>query len=267
MSDAERADITNGIWLCRICHKMVDADADRYTSDLLLNWRRIHDSQMAQQLGKPGELIRLRTMEKTAGFGDLSALAQQILIDKPDFWEYKVTAEILRYKLESIVWRASALRDGLYSKPFVPVPTSQAFDWMSLRLGELVSQASAFERLVNQKMKAAWGEPGVAGSQTEIIRVCSLLAECGEQIVGWEERVQFSKLHDAFNECKNLLAGNGAILLDTIAKIPSEISKIFAVESPHGAHKISLVPDLPDGWSDQYELALKKAAAAISKEH
>src|SRR5436190_17522523 len=35
MSPTERADITNAIWLCRICHKLIDADATRFPAPLL----------------------------------------------------------------------------------------------------------------------------------------------------------------------------------------------------------------------------------------
>ncbi len=37
MTDAARAEITNSIWLCRNCHKLIDTDDQKYTSDILLH--------------------------------------------------------------------------------------------------------------------------------------------------------------------------------------------------------------------------------------
>src|SRR5690348_6684942 len=35
MSAGERADLTNGIWLCRNCHKQIDSDETRFPAALL----------------------------------------------------------------------------------------------------------------------------------------------------------------------------------------------------------------------------------------
>src|SRR5216684_6564109 len=40
MTAAERADVTNGIWLCRNCHKEIDTDELRFPAELLFEWRR-----------------------------------------------------------------------------------------------------------------------------------------------------------------------------------------------------------------------------------
>jgi len=38
-SAKERAGIENGIWLCQNCAKLVDSDVERYSSDLLHDWK------------------------------------------------------------------------------------------------------------------------------------------------------------------------------------------------------------------------------------
>lgn len=51
MSDEERAEITNGIWLCRNCHGLIDRDEVRYSADLLVDWRRNHENRIHGELG------------------------------------------------------------------------------------------------------------------------------------------------------------------------------------------------------------------------
>ena len=51
MTDQARAEITNGIWLCRNCHKLIDADAQKFSAKMLFAWREEHEAFVAQQMG------------------------------------------------------------------------------------------------------------------------------------------------------------------------------------------------------------------------
>jgi hypothetical protein len=51
MTNEERADISNGIWLCRECAKKIDADEATYTVERLNAWKRQHEDYIAT--GKP----------------------------------------------------------------------------------------------------------------------------------------------------------------------------------------------------------------------
>ena len=35
MTDEEREHLSNGIWLCRICHKTIDSDESQYTIEIV----------------------------------------------------------------------------------------------------------------------------------------------------------------------------------------------------------------------------------------
>jgi len=43
MTDAERADPANGIWLCRACAKRVDADERGFPAAMLIQWKAEHE--------------------------------------------------------------------------------------------------------------------------------------------------------------------------------------------------------------------------------
>lgn len=63
MTDAARAEITNGIWLCRNCHKIIDTDDIRYTTDLLFAWREKHEEFVLSELGNSSDRIQLDQRE------------------------------------------------------------------------------------------------------------------------------------------------------------------------------------------------------------
>lgn len=45
MTKEERMSISNGIWLCRNCHKLVDSDEQRYTVAVLRSWKAIAEEE------------------------------------------------------------------------------------------------------------------------------------------------------------------------------------------------------------------------------
>lgn len=45
MTTQERTSISNGIWLCRNCHKLVDSDEQRYSVTLLRSWKEAAEEE------------------------------------------------------------------------------------------------------------------------------------------------------------------------------------------------------------------------------
>jgi hypothetical protein len=261
MSVADRGDITNGIWLCCNCHKAADSDPNEYPDELLFEWRRAHEAAVRERLGKPG-LLRQKVVERSLeGFEACSYRAQQILIDKPEFWEYKLTAELLRSALDPIRKRWEALDRGLYSLPRTVVPISQAGLWMSVTMEEASGQIDALDGLINGALQASWGAPGVAGDTREILRVSNLIAEACQRLLAWEEKVRFTSIEPPGDEMPSLIMGGCGPNLAKVCEIPAWLTSIFNDETPSGQYEFMLHMDLPDGWADRIHSGMKRARA------
>ena len=50
LDSEERSSISNGIWLCQNCAKLIDSDEIRFPSDLLKTWKAISESRAADSL-------------------------------------------------------------------------------------------------------------------------------------------------------------------------------------------------------------------------
>jgi hypothetical protein len=61
-----RSDESNGIWLCKICHKKVDDDPHSYPEDLLHYWKQEHEIVVRRIVGKDLEyaLLELRNARR-----------------------------------------------------------------------------------------------------------------------------------------------------------------------------------------------------------
>jgi len=70
MTDEERADISNGIWLCRTCAKLVDSDEMKYTVELLQRWKEDHERAfVASEPSDPAAAREIRV--KDGGIGSI----------------------------------------------------------------------------------------------------------------------------------------------------------------------------------------------------
>jgi len=248
------------LWLCRNCHKLVDSDPTQFPADLLFEWRRSHERSVISSLGKAGALARFKILEShLVGFASASYLAQQIVIDKPKHWEYKLTAELLRSMLEPIRSKVEALQRGLYALPAHPIQKENLITWLSTEMDALKAQVSALANLFNGELQRAWGPLGEPGSETEILRICSLIVDACQRILDWEERVRFVIVPDELQDIQDLLVGIGTFNLRIVFDVPNWLAKLFASDPTPGTHSLTVVFDMPEGWGEKCAQAFATA--------
>lgn len=268
MESADRSDITNAIWLCGNCHKLVDDDPEKYPAGLLFEWQRDHEQRIAEQVGKAGAELRQRYERRhLEEFGRLSYLAERLIVEKGELWEYRLTSEVLRFEMAPVLRRWNALRRKLYMKPNVRVSTSEFGHWMHDRMEEIGQVCDAFAELTNREFYRAWGDPGVPGDDAEIVSTCRLYAEMCASALTWEEAVRFVTVDDAFEEVRSLFVGIAGKFIDEAAKLPAFMSDTFSSDSVSGTFELNLVLTLPDDWVEAVKVALAKAMATIIAEN
>jgi hypothetical protein len=260
MVSSDRSAISNAIWLCSTCHKIIDDDPGRYQAGLLFEWQREHEHRIAAQVGKAGAETRRRYEERhLEEFGPLSYLAQRLIIEKDGLWEYNLTREVLRIEMAPVLQRWRALKRGLYLMPHARIGADDFMPWIFARLAEVTSVTNAFSELINVEFGQAWGEPGIAGSDVDIVTTCRLFGEMCRSALAWEECVRFACVDDAFSEIQSLFIGIAGGILEEAVKFPAFLAEIFSGDTPTGVHSLQLVVTLPDGWNEAVQVALGRA--------
>lgn len=276
MTSAERSAISNAIWLCGNCHKMVDDDPTHYPSGLLFEWLHEHERYAKSILGKTGGEIRRRYEDRhLEEFGKLSFMAERLIREKGRAWEYRLTAEVLRYEMRPIVERWHALRAGHYTKAYVRIPKEESFDWINAKNSEIRGITTAFEGLVNDEFARAWGADGEPGDDRIIVTTCRLFAEACKRALEWEESVRFVRVDEIFEEIVELYFGVAGPMIDEATKLASFLSEGVEeavqkleeedeVESDDDEDREPLVYrhtmsiTLPDEWADKMCAALER---------
>jgi hypothetical protein len=264
MSSAERSAITNGIWLCSNCHKMIDDDPNRFPAGLLFEWLQDHEQRVAERVGKAGAEARRRFAARhMEELGRLSYLAERIISEKGEHWEYRLTTEVLRAEMAPVLRRWSALKRGLYTQSSTRIEKLNTLPWILTRFKEVERITQALSELMNVEFEHAWGAPGVPGEDIEIVNVCRLFAEACKSALQWEESVRFVAIDDAFEEAHSLMAGVAGGLIDEAAKVPAFLTQNLAEVIEPGEYRLTLTLSLPDGWQEAMEAALARASYAL----
>ncbi|WP_170574976.1 hypothetical protein [Ruegeria atlantica] len=235
MSDVTRSEITNGIWLCRNCHGLVDRDASQFSAELLFTWRKEHEAHVMLELGTPGERLRYQVEEANLDpITQYPLIIQRIATDKSDGWEWRLTAELLRHLNKSEFKRLTNLKAGHYFKQFPSVGEEEFLSWVAERahiMSHLVNPISGlFERLTE-----SWGEPGVPGNIEEIHDTCILFRDLLTNMVDHEEVLRFTRIPREGGEIRDILADAIGRNLVSLEKFPEQLDKVVSlIGTDHG---------------------------------
>ena len=265
MNDAARADITNAIWLCRNCHKLIDTDAFKYTSELLFAWRESHDQYVLGVIGTAGDKLKSKENEKLlSSLSDYPPVIRRIALDKSAGWEWRITAELMDYLNNPVFRKLTDLRDGLTSGEPVHIDQENATKWFRNRFTESDELIGPIPQLI-ERLQVSWGKPGEDGSLDEVIHICKLIRDRLLQIYKFEEKLNLARLPESYNTAISLyrnVYGEQAIKLQ---EIPVELNSIYEkyLSMEEGDEKIIVRKDitfeLPKGWAKKITKEVHRA--------
>jgi hypothetical protein len=190
--------------------------------------------------------------------------AKRLETGRPDFWEYKLTVELLRIWVSPLIRKWKDLKQELTEKHRQTVREDEILGWCQDKLGKVSNFAQALSRLLNQELPASWGPQGKPGDADSINAVCRQIAELAQSIISWEESVRFATVPQAFEEVRSLLAGSAGLVLDQIAKVYEDLRQVFEQEHPSGRYSIALTLELPKGWHEKFHSALGRATRSLN---
>ncbi|ESX21390.1 MULTISPECIES: hypothetical protein [unclassified Mesorhizobium] len=258
--------MSNGIWLCVMCHTVIDKEERNYSPDLLFHWRNSHEAKITAERGKPKELIRLREEERQMNdFADVSLFAQQIIRDKPPGWEYQLTAEALDNLFTPILRRWKGLHAGSYTKAVGQQKPDHYLRWVGAQIPELPKIAESLGDLINNRLKEAWGARGCQETQKEIVHVCRMITARATRLLEWDEAMHFVTPAKGFEIPKHLSKGV-AVVMEKIPEISSFLRSIFHEgKAIPGTYTRTITFDLSDDFDTGLEDAMEAGRLAYEK--
>jgi len=150
--------------------------------------RRTITTQLSQVLAKQQEEqeARLKIANLPYFVRSLTANAINIYLEKPTAWEYRLFAQVFE---DEIALHLSLKRDfdiGTVWGEFVDLQEPHNFfKWLTTHLNEAQTFGPNIEKLLNEALPFAFGEPGVSGDAEAIIDVGSKMGEVYRKAIEW----------------------------------------------------------------------------------
>ncbi len=188
------------------------------------------------------------------------------MIDKPDGWEWRLTAELMRHLNCPLFQKIKDLRDGLYVKPQKHIDSDEVIKWIQLRIAEVSNFMDPIVGLV-KRLNESWGPPGKPGNAEEIHHITILIRDYLEQIIQYEEQILFTDVPEEYERSINLLKDLVGSQAEKLADIPDfldEAASLIGVDhggalaNPHVFEK-TITFDLPRDWNNQIVNELERA--------
>ncbi|SHM97753.1 HNH endonuclease [Flavobacterium chilense] len=274
MTDTSRAEITNSIWLCRNCHKLIDTDEHKYSSNILFAWREQHEGFISSTLGNnTDQILYKEQISSLRDFDIYPHLIKRIIIDQPDGWEYRLTAELMRFLNEPLFRKLNDLKDGLYLKQSENVDSEKAFSWIQDRINEMSRITIPAVGLL-EKLTKSWGKLGQPGDLKEIHHVTKLIKEYLEHVIAFEERIRFVNIPSEYQKILCLLQNLIGSQVEKLSIIPLELDNVISIiQNPRKEHETPTIIEkeitfeVPASWQKDLNREINKLGGYSTSKH
>ncbi|MBE9069185.1 hypothetical protein IQ260_21295 [Leptolyngbya cf. ectocarpi LEGE 11479] len=243
---------------------MIDSDPIKFSIGRLYSWKMQHEALMERRQEGTSYTEELLSAELQPFLNEPPG-ARQIALDRPRGWEYLLTIELLRPKLNGVFRELTDCEADLILFP------SSAFSIQEFgaRLQELISDmergGAALSTLINSRLPEACGQLDKPGDPLAILRTCNQLEETCRFLLNIEARTRSLVWPEALKHLRKDLLGwnchNILLMQQIVDGLSDAVEEALALDQgydgPPIVRKIHLALTLPK----QYERFFEKLSA------
>jgi hypothetical protein len=147
-------------------------------------------------------------------------LANELALDRPRFWEYLLTEELLRMRLAAVRKRLTDLDRGLIFQRNRNMRGSEFMNYVQAKFTDLKAAVEMIKVTVLEEIPAAWGPPGVSGDPLRILDAVNKIGSGCAALVDWE--ADLISVHPPLSlaNVRDALRGSTKEIVDEIAPFP-----------------------------------------------
>lgn len=242
MLPTARSSISNGIWLCQSCSKLIDNDEARFTVEMLNRWKMRHEEDILEQLGYSFGEKELRDDIKRI-MKQESSSALQIAIDRPDYWQFLLLSELWNGVFERTRLKCSEIRRGVAYKPLHHVLTSSdVLHWTKSVSKDLVNILHLFASIMQFTVDGK--EDFSIEVLRRYVRTRQHIEDGCNALVEWDLNVLFTSFPSALDDLSQRYLNITESILADLEPLTIKMTSL-AVEKATGEHSIVVKPSLP----------------------
>ena len=183
-------------------------------------------------------------------FKNESKKARRIVLERPELWEYRLTEELLRSKLDPIKKDFEALNDGLIYRKSKKVSGKEFMDWVETSMLDLSNLCSMIAQIMNKELVFSWGKPGEEGDSLAIKRAVDRMIDCCEELFKWEENRISIRPPRAFQKLAKIMNNWTSVIFVQVSNLQQELSELLSKPDLKGTYNITLTFEAPENIDD-----------------
>lgn len=212
------------------------------------------------------ELIKKMFVPKE--FENDSEYTKTLVKERPELWEFLLTAELLQEGLKSIDRGFSDLERGLVFSKSYRITGKQFMIYMQDKIADMAKLINLFGVVINEDAVKAWGGSGISGDIFEIKHFANTIIKASQHLLEWEIDLHAVKPPESLQYIIELTKGWGYVGYKSVAIMPDKLIEMVAnpnkynqvnsihltFESPGNIdqliEEIARIADIPDLWID-----------------
>lgn len=191
------------------------------------------------------ELERLLTKGLRVEFKDETEKAQKIAFERPDHWEYLLTAELLKSKMTLIRSELDEIERGAAFRRSKKLTGPEFFSWTQLMLTDLTSLGSQLMKVINEDFQVAWGKLGEPGDPILIKRTADKILSICRNLLEWNLEFRSTIPPNTLIPLKHMLENWASHYILGVESIPNKLLEPFEKPNPSGQYIIDIVVGPP----------------------
>lgn len=160
-----------------------------------------------------------------------NVLVKKLAVEKPDYWEYLLSAELLKSRLIDINRGYLELDKDLIFQKTKVISFDEFLTWIQESLMNMGKLVKMLTKIFNEELVKAYGEPGIAGNIFEIKSAIDRVNSICKEFLAWEVELHSASVPDDFKEIVHLMRGWTKDPIEQVNKFIVLIEKSFSEEN------------------------------------
>jgi hypothetical protein len=238
------------------------------TDRLEIPWRQGTRTRSATR----AEILRIfGVLQNQGALSSINALiqesprAQNLAIERPLAWEYLLTIELIKTKLQRSRRRYDEVCAGRVHTRTRMVSGKDFARIVREKMSDLESWTKVLTAWVDVDLPNAWGAPGEPGEPIEIKQAADRFIAAANELVEWETEIVSLKPPEMFETTMSLLRGLTSRLFEEMERFVQLFSEPFEHGLPPSGTviNINLVLDFAAGKIDQIGVEMNRISSLI----
>src|ERR1044072_2306443 len=238
------------------------------TDRLEIPWRQGTRTRSATR----AEVLRIfGVLQSQGALASINALiqesprAQNLAIERPLAWEYLLTIELIKPKLQQTRRKYEEVCAGLVHTRTRMVSGKDFARIIREKMSDLESWTNVLKAWGEVDLPTAWGAPGEPGDPVEIKRAVDRFIVAANELVEWETEIVFLRPPEMFETVKGLMRGLTSHLFQEMERFVQLLGEPFEQGLPPSGTviNINLVLDFAAGKIEQIGVETQRISGLI----